>query len=434
MNRKERLSIFLKEDIWVILCGLAVGIGIAAIFLLRDITSLLFQSRPWHLVSLAAGSGFAVICGLYGIFCTLVLSRNRKYMVQGSQEAESLVAENLRLKKQTGLLRERVDELSTLREVACVVNRESDFEIAAEKLLTLVAGLFEPNSLTIFLVNEDDKNLNPVALCEWSSGKALFGRRIRTRTIPSFNMSMFDRFGIIVRHYTGIVHVIIPLKVDTEVLGAMLMVFKAGRQKGKQLTADFNGCKRSLLQEITQHISLAVKTKHLHTRAVVDGLTKLYTKQHFLEQLTAAIELARRKGDDLSLIFVDLDHFKHVNDNHGHLTGDIVLSSVAGRIKRSLRKYDTAYRYGGEELAVLLPRTPAEKAALIAERLRTRVQNMKVKGEDGKKVSVTISLGVSQLAKKDEPETLISRADVCLYKAKNSGRNRVVVQRPGEAA
>lgn len=430
----SKTSSFLREGLWIVLCGLAVGAGVGSALILKDISPKLWHTRPLELIPLAAASGLAVLTGVYGVVLTVLMSRQRARHVVALRDVQSLQRQRANSERQNIVLRERIDELSTLREVAYVVNRETDFEIIAEKVLGLLAGLFEPWSLTIFLLGEDTQAAELVALCEWEGSKVQFGRRIKTRTIPNFELGLFDRYGILVRRYTNLIYVIIPLKVESEVLGAMLMVFAAAGARAEELAQQFNGEKRTLLQEIAQHISLAVKAKHLHTRAVVDGLTRLYTKQHFLEQLEAAVELSQRTGDPLSLIMTDIDYFKKVNDTYGHLSGDIILAAVAGRIKKSLRKYDSAYRYGGEEMAVLLPHTSADRAALIAERLRTSIEKMKLKGEKDQKIAVTISLGVTDIGKADQAEALISRADECLYEAKHAGRNCVVVTQPRNAA
>ena len=122
---------------------------------------------------------------------------------------------------------------------------------------------------------------------------------------------------------------------------------------------------------------------------------------------------------------LDIDHFKKVNDTHGHAAGDEVLRRVAKRIRTSLRKYDAAYRYGGEELAVLLPRTDMDQALVTAERLRSVIEAQKVRAE-GRLISVTVSIGVAQFQAADDADSIFGRADRRLYRAKDQGRNQVV--------
>ena len=208
--------------------------------------------------------------------------------------------------------------------------------------------------------------------------------------------------------------------------GVLFLLFPTDSRPAGEQQAEFNSELRPVLIEIAHHISLAVKTKYLHTKAVVDSLTKLYTRSHFDREMQAAIEFAHRSKKPFSLILIDIDHFKKVNDTYGHATGDVVLRQVAVRITKVLRKYDTAYRYGGEELAVLLPGTGIKQATRTAERLREKVEAQKVRGANNELVATTVSLGVAQFQPDDDADSLFKRADARLYKAKESGRNQVV--------
>src|SRR5436190_1724431 len=175
------------------------------------------------------------------------------------------------------------------------------------------------------------------------------------------------------------------------------------------------------LPEFSKFLALALKTPDLYTRAVQDGLTGLWTKRHFLTQAQTLMAAAGRYGDPLTLIMVDVDHFKKVNDTHGHVTGDRVLQGVAEILKKKVRG-GSAYRYGGEEMAVLLPKADLAGAVQVAERLRAGIEVHKIAG-----VKVTASFGVAQyepgLA---DPPAFVEKADQALYKAKEGGRNRVV--------
>ena len=147
----------------------------------------------------------------------------------------------------------------------------------------------------------------------------------------------------------------------------------------------------------------------------------------FRSQLEAYLDKCRRHKQTLALIMLDIDHFKSVNDTYGHLTGDVILAGVARALKKGLRKYDSAYRCGGEEMALLLPETTLDGGLRIAERLRKQIQSRQFTAENREKVSVTVSLGVAEF----EPtmgavDDLISRSDQALYAAKRAGRNRIV--------
>jgi diguanylate cyclase (GGDEF)-like protein len=165
--------------------------------------------------------------------------------------------------------------------------------------------------------------------------------------------------------------------------------------------------------------------------ARTDALTKLYNRTFFESVFNVYIEDARNTGQKLSLLLVDIDYFKTVNDTYGHLVGDQVIKLVAQSIKDVLRNTDIAVRYGGDEMLVVLPDTDKLKTRLIAERIRNvvKVANI-VHAEDGSnvEVKVTISIGCTELAPNDNPVSFFERADANLYKAKESGRDQVYTE------
>ncbi|HMA64257.1 MAG TPA: GGDEF domain-containing protein, partial [Chitinispirillaceae bacterium] len=165
--------------------------------------------------------------------------------------------------------------------------------------------------------------------------------------------------------------------------------------------------------------------------ARTDALTKLYNRTFFESVFNVYIEDARNTGQKLSLLLVDIDYFKAVNDTYGHLVGDQVIKLVAQSIKDVLRNTDIAVRYGGDEMLVVLPDTDKLKTRLIAERIRNvvKVANI-VHAEDGSnvEVKVTISIGCTELAPNDNPVSFFERADANLYKAKESGRDQVYTE------
>jgi diguanylate cyclase (GGDEF)-like protein len=154
--------------------------------------------------------------------------------------------------------------------------------------------------------------------------------------------------------------------------------------------------------------------------ATLDELTGLGNRRGLNEHLSRALSQADRQQTDLTLIAIDIDHFKKVNDTHGHITGDKVLQRVATAIQHVIRGGDSAFRQGGEELTVLAV-TTYRGAAILAEKLRNAVEISHNAGG----VPVTISLGVAMARLGDTSEKLAERADAALYAAKNNGRNRV---------
>jgi diguanylate cyclase (GGDEF)-like protein len=168
--------------------------------------------------------------------------------------------------------------------------------------------------------------------------------------------------------------------------------------------------------------------EHIHAleeMARVDALTKLFNRRHFDMTLEAEVSRAHRYDVPLSLIMADVDFFKRINDNYGHLIGDEVLCHVAEVLQAGARRSDMIARYGGEEFALILTSTPGENAEPVAERMRSGLEQRPVAFADGQMLRVTMSLGYASLQKGDTPKSLIERADAALYRAKAAGRNRV---------
>ncbi|BCM93119.1 response regulator PleD [Abditibacteriota bacterium] len=166
----------------------------------------------------------------------------------------------------------------------------------------------------------------------------------------------------------------------------------------------------------------------LQRMATTDGLTGASNRRYFSAKLTDEVERAHRYGYPLTLILLDIDRFKSVNDRRGHGDGDEALKVVASIGIESGRGSDTFARLGGEEFVMLLPHTNLDAALFIAERLRSRIAEQPIFGDSGQ-FCVTSSFGVSALRRTETGDALVARADACLYVAKNSGRNRVVGQR-----
>ncbi|WP_392532940.1 GGDEF domain-containing protein [Nostoc sp. C117] len=162
--------------------------------------------------------------------------------------------------------------------------------------------------------------------------------------------------------------------------------------------------------------------------ALADSLTELNNRRALEWDLPRQIKKARTQKTSLSLIILDVDHFKKVNDTHGHLVGDRLLQVLCQRLKHNLRFQDTAFRYGGEEFVILLANTTAEEALIVARRLNRVVGEEPFSLNNKLTINVTISLGTACLEANDDDrgESLLYRADQCLLHAKNSGRNRVI--------
>jgi diguanylate cyclase (GGDEF)-like protein len=196
--------------------------------------------------------------------------------------------------------------------------------------------------------------------------------------------------------------------------------------------AAFTAEHQRLLESLALQIAAALQNAHLYELAMVDGLTQLFVRRYFDARIEEEIERSRRYGSPFSVVMLDVDNFKKLNDEFGHLVGDRVLRAIANVIKAQMRGVDTAARYGGEEMAVILPRTEMVGAYNLAERIREAIADLRITTDPegdipARSLSVTASLGIAAFpeSKASDGEDLVRRADRALYRAKKTGKNRV---------
>ena len=168
----------------------------------------------------------------------------------------------------------------------------------------------------------------------------------------------------------------------------------------------------------------------IRAESLTDPLTGLGNRKYFDRSIETAVQNALANGEPLSLLMFDIDHFKSFNDFYGHLTGDQVLRLVGMSLKQTIKGQDITARYGGEEFAVVLPNTALRQALTVADHIRRAVMAKELKKKSTGEIlgRVTISVGVSMLKPGDDTDSLIERADACLYAAKRNGRNRVICE------
>lgn len=221
--------------------------------------------------------------------------------------------------------------------------------------------------------------------------------------------------------------VLIPIVTDDSVVAVM----RLERSSKPSLTTD----ELRFLEAVANQTALALEKAKLiaflENLSITDELTGIANRRHFEWRLSEEIERARRYQYPLSALMLDLDHFKQVNDTHGHQVGDLVLQQIAQRLKKVLRRTDFLARYGGEEFIVIAPQTPADRALILAERLRQIIAESPISVSPHLQICITISIGVAVFPEHAQNgNELVRAADEALYKAKQTGRNRVCLFEP----
>ncbi len=327
-------------------------------------------------------------------------------------------------------LQNQIELLTAMRNVTHIVNDAVEFHSILDEVMRIVADLTGALDITIFLLGEDSNKLLPAA--HRTGDVIVFDDDIKRLRIDKRNVYQAHQHQTIFRYRQGNhIRFTIPLIADQESLGVMSALLPLSGDVDE--IAVFMERSEAMLVSLAKHISLAIKTPLLYNRAVIDSLTHLFTKRHFHLQLANYFNISRRLEKPLALIMIDIDDFKKINDTYGHLTGDKILAEISARISKTIRQYDSAYRYGGEEISILMPESGMSDALLVAERIRTNVNKRVFTGADNEKMTVTISLGVADFQPDlAEPKTLIARADAAMYFSKQNGKNLTCYFSQGE--
>ena len=203
--------------------------------------------------------------------------------------------------------------------------------------------------------------------------------------------------------------------------GASDLIFKPIRLNELMLRINRVIRERSLINERDRMIE---RLKNLSLR---DPLTALYNSRHFYAQLEDEIQRSERYLHPLSLIFIDIDHFKAINDTYGHMVGDQALLLIAKKMQASLRLQDTAFRFAGDEFTIILPETTSDNAKLVADRIISEMDKESLMIFEKEIAKITLSIGIAEHQRNEKKEQFVHRADVTMYAAKNRGGNNISV-------
>ena len=365
-----------------------------------------------------------IVIGLLAVTMAIFAAADARALAESRRHEKLLEARLVEAHDQTKQLNSHLEVLSAMREVTRILSDAVDLKQIAKSVFDVLEPLLSTDEIALIL-RDDEGDLTLKALRR--GGKMQYDDELTGREVGLDEAAEALEHQTLVKAIDGSTCTFcVPLVADQSAIGVMRFEIQLqGSHDEKEAKIDEF---EVVLTDIAKHLALVVKTPSLHDRAIIDSLTGLFSRRHFDIRIDDMFRLARRYASPFSVILLDIDHFKEVNDTHGHRTGDAVLRETATLVTAGIRDCDSAFRYGGEEFAVLLPETTAEQATSIAERLRNGIQaNIVQTGKPPEKVSVTISLGIAEyspeLANHGE---LIALADQALYQAKQEGRNRTV--------
>ncbi len=372
----------------------AVGVSIFFLVGLNDIMIVLGFYRidnAWLNAIDLIGTSFLAV-----IFCMALSLAIRSMRTHEDLEKnrEELVRKGFRL----------TSILQVSQEMSSILNRDR----LAEKIIAIAHDLTESDKGLVLVQNEKKESFEILA------AKEILGEAW-SKISDEFGTEIFDRFEVIQTIGAGKSLLCLPIKFQGEVKGACYL----------EKSTPFNEEDIAVLKSVMNQAAISSENAKLYELATTDGLTKLIGHRHFQFLLQQETERAIRFHRTLALLMLDIDHFKRLNDTYGHQAGDEVLIEVSRVLQQGCREIDTVARYGGEEFVLILPETDLAGAFLVAERLRSRVENCVICYQD-QVMRVTVSLGVAcfpeQAASKEE---LIQVADKAMYLSKERGRNRV---------
>ena len=320
---------------------------------------------------------------------------------------------------------------SALFEIGKLIGSDLDPGILLSRIAELICELIGAKACSVMLLDADRKRL---------LAKAAYGLRTERMHTLSFEVGQGVAGWVVDKGEAALIgdvandprYVVLPGN-QTPIAAMVCVPLIARGERVGVVTATsahvdaFDASDLELVRFVAATIALDVENVRLHRVAVTDPLTGAYNPEFLMQRLPAEISTAVERDRPLSVAMVDVDHFKSVNDQHGHGVGDVVLSEIARRLRGAIRGGDVLVRYGGEEFLAVLPRADAGRAWEVGERMRQRVAERAFDAGDGVSLLLRVSIGIAQWRTAESMAELIDRADTALYGAKQRGRNRVEV-------
>jgi len=336
----------------------------------------------------------------------------------------------------------KLQELNIFHDVAKALTSSLDLDSILQTIMEKMAEYFRPDTWSLLMVDEQ-KNELYFAIAVGSAAEALKNVRLKVGegiaghvakygeklVVPdvSADKRFAKRIDKVTQWETQSI-ICIPLRAKLRVLGVIQLV--------NVDMAHFGHEEQFFLQALCDYAAIAIENarsvEKIQELTITDDCTGLYNARHLYKTLETEVYRSARFGYEFSVIFIDLDHFKQVNDTHGHLVGSKLLAEIGYLIKAQLRLIDFAFRYGGDEFVVLLPQTPKDAALVVARRLRDSLRASNFCKDEGLNLNVRASIGLATYPHDAKtPHDIIRQADEMMYMVKNSTRDNIGIAQRG---
>ncbi len=337
------------------------------------------------------------------------------------------------LKENQNRLEQKIADLITLQRLSSRVSSVLEKEELMQLIVTLFCDISSFSAGMLLVFRPEEKHFvvqsavgidkEEIQKAHYLPEETLAGLALQQKSILFIEDHLLDRRVAAQsihrkKHEKPMMILALPLIAKGKELGTVILERPSEQREAVRVD-------EVLLMTLANHAAIALENAHLYEMAVEDGLTKVFVNRYFHFRLKEEVEQAKRYQTALSLVFLDLDSFKPINDTYGHQVGDKILIQTAQLMKQTFRSTDVVCRYGGDEFAVILPRTKGEEAVLICERLRREVEKLGTPVDSKIILRVTLSIGVAAWTESMDKDALIKAADTALYVSKSSGRNRV---------
>jgi diguanylate cyclase (GGDEF)-like protein len=366
-----------------------------------------------------------------------LLGRVIRYSMERKRSEIELEEKNMRLEELTGRLKTMLDQTDGLvrfnREIS-----KLDFRKMMRVAKKMLPDLFMSELFSLLLLNNEGRKLTVVANNHpsWTQKpdsyvipedeESIMWDAIKKRkmiAVEDISRSSYADENRGRKKYKNQSVICAPLSARGKIIGVVtLNNFSSETLSGENL---------SNIQRVVDHLALAINNVLLYQRieeiSVIDELTEFYNRRYLYKKVVSERKRIARSGENLSMLLIDIDKFKDINDTYGHNAGDKVLKIISRQIKAALRITDIPCRYGGDEFLIFLPDTDSNEAVILARRLKEKFETMAIDVDSEQKIKVTLSIGVAEYNTEETISAMMKRADTALYEAKKTGRNKFVL-------